>query len=73
MASALGVSAKLTTTALARDSAAATSTSRRDASPYTTESPAAAASRTRSGSESSAITGIFSRSRKCARAWPLRP
>ena len=46
---------------------------RRAASPNTTESPAAAACRTRSGSRSSAMYGMPSRSRMRARFWPQRP
>ncbi|MNT64005.1 hypothetical protein D3C72_2018680 [compost metagenome] len=53
--SAAGTSMYVMATALARTKPAAISACSRVASPYTTESPAAAAWRTRSGSRSSAM------------------
>ena len=61
------------TSALARIMPAAINTSRRAASPKTTRSPPAAASRTRAGSPSSAMKGIFSARNRRARFCPLRP
>jgi hypothetical protein len=63
--SAASVSTKVITTMDARDRPAAISVSRLAASPNTTVSPAAAASRTRSGSRSSAMKEMpsFSRNR----------
>jgi len=58
---------------LARINPAAMSTSYLAASPYTTDSPAAAASRIRIGSRSSAIKGTDSFSSKRERFCPLRP
>ena len=71
IANAERVSAKLTTMPR-RASPAAINTLRLAASPKSTDSPAAAAWRTRTGSASSAINEIFLLE-KARRDWPERP